>query len=85
MPGDLKAIESWSGMPIAPGQNRDVTLAIGESYSSATVRIPIHIRRALNDGPVVFVTAALHGDEINGTAAVVPDIMVVGKKLKLKK
>jgi predicted deacylase len=35
-----------------------------------TVRIPIHIRRAPQDGPVVFVTAALHGDEINGTGAV---------------
>lgn len=35
-----------------------------------TVEIPIHIRRAAADGPVVFVTAALHGDEINGTGAV---------------
>ena len=35
-----------------------------------TVNIQIHIRRALKDGPVVFVTAALHGDEINGTGAV---------------
>ncbi len=35
-----------------------------------TVQIPIHIRRAKEDGPVVFVTAALHGDEINGTGAV---------------
>jgi len=47
-----------------------VKLAVGESYSSMTVRIPIHIRRAAVDGPVVFVTAALHGDEINGTGAV---------------
>ena len=35
-----------------------------------TVQIPIHIRRATKDGPVVFVTAALHGDEINGTGAI---------------
>ncbi len=35
-----------------------------------TVEIPIHIRRAVEPGPVVFVTAALHGDEINGTGAV---------------
>ncbi|WP_299469775.1 succinylglutamate desuccinylase/aspartoacylase family protein [uncultured Gimesia sp.] len=35
-----------------------------------TVKIPIHIRRAAEEGPVVFVTAALHGDEINGTGAI---------------
>ena len=35
-----------------------------------TVRIPIQIRRAVEDGPIVFLTAALHGDEINGTGAI---------------
>ena len=28
------------------------------------------------DGPVVFVTAALHGDEINGTGAVRQQLMI---------
>lgn len=65
-----KSIAEWNGEQIRPGESRDVKLAVGESYSSMTVRIPIHIRRAINDGPVVFVTAALHGDEINGTGAV---------------
>lgn len=45
-------------------------LTVSESYSSISVKVPIHIRRAVEDGPVVFVTAALHGDEINGTGAV---------------
>ena len=35
-----------------------------------TVEIPIHVRRAKKAGPVVFVTGALHGDEINGTGAI---------------
>lgn len=70
MTNEFKTIEAWGGIPIAPGEGRDATLAIGESYSSATVRIPIHIRRAEKEGPVVFVTAALHGDEINGTGAI---------------
>lgn len=65
-----KTIESWNGELIPLGSRRDVTLAIGESYSSSTVKIPIHIRRAQQDGPTVFVTAALHGDEINGTGAI---------------
>jgi predicted deacylase len=65
-----KPIDEWSGKEIPAGESVDVKLAVGESYSSMTVRIPIHIRRATEDGPVVFVTAALHGDEINGTGAV---------------
>lgn len=65
-----KSIDNWNGQKIAAGEARDVKLAIGESYSGLTVEIPIHIRRAREPGPVVFLTAALHGDEINGTGAV---------------
>ena len=67
---ERKPIDEWFGKEVPAGESIDVKLAIGESYSSMTVRIPIHIRRAVADGPVVFVTAALHGDEINGTGAV---------------
>ena len=67
---DRKPIDLWQGQSIAPGESRDLTLAVSESYSGMTVRIPVHIRRAEVDGPVVFVTAALHGDEINGTGAI---------------
>ncbi len=63
-------IDHWDGAPINQGESRDVYLAVSESYSGMTVRIPIHIRRAMEDGPVVFVTGALHGDEINGTGAI---------------
>jgi len=68
--GERLSIDSWNGEAILPGDSRNVKLAISESYSSMTVRIPIHIRRAKADGPVVFITAALHGDEINGTGAI---------------
>jgi predicted deacylase len=65
-----RTIEKWDGVAIAPGESRDVKLKISESFSGMTVKIPLHVRRGLEDGPVVFVTAALHGDEINGTGAV---------------
>ncbi|MCA9149208.1 MAG: succinylglutamate desuccinylase/aspartoacylase family protein [Planctomycetales bacterium] len=67
---ERKSIADWNGQEIHSGGAFDVTLAVSESYSGATVQIPIHIRRAELEGPVVFVTAALHGDEINGTGAV---------------
>lgn len=68
--GERKSIEQWCDVSIAPGETRNVQLAVSESYSSLTVPIPVQIRRAKEDGPVVFVTAALHGDEINGTGAI---------------
>ena len=67
---DKKPIGDWDGQLIVPGESRDIALAVSESYSGMTVNIPIHVRRAKKDGPVVFVTGALHGDEINGTGAI---------------
>ena len=63
-------ISQWQGQDIPPGESRDLLLAVSESYSSMTIPIPIHIRRGPKDGPVVFVSAALHGDEINGTGTI---------------
>ena len=63
-------IDEWFGETIPTGESRDVHLVVSESYSSMTVQIPIHISRGREEGPVVFITAALHGDEINGTGAI---------------
>ena len=67
---DTISADDWFGEKIVPGESRNVSLAVSESYSSMTVEIQLQIRRAVEDGPVVFVTAALHGDEINGCGAV---------------
>lgn len=69
-PRTKKSIDTWDGQPIAPGTSHDVKLKIGEIYSGISVKIPLHIRRAAEPGPTVFITAALHGDEINGTGAI---------------
>ncbi len=70
MKPERKLIDDWNGEQIAPGESRDIRLAVSESYSGMTVKIPLQVRRAKQPGPVVFVTAALHGDEINGTGAI---------------
>ena len=60
----------WGKTRIAPGESADVTIAISESYAGMDIKIPVHVRRAKKNGPVVFITAAVHGDEINGTGAI---------------
>ncbi len=63
-------IDTWQGQPVPAGEVSNVRLAVSESYSGISLRIPIQIQRAKQDGPVVFITAALHGDELNGTGAI---------------
>ncbi|MCD0463489.1 succinylglutamate desuccinylase/aspartoacylase family protein [Roseiconus lacunae] len=64
------SIDVWQGQRVEPGQSVDLKLKVGERRTGAPVRIPMHVRRGLDDGPTVFVTGALHGDEINGTGAI---------------
>ncbi len=65
-----KPIETWDGHQIRPGESRDIYVSVSESYSGVETRVPIHVSRAESPGPVVSITAALHGDEINGTGVV---------------
>lgn len=65
-----KPVEIWGDQRIRPGESRDIQLPVSQSYSGMEARIPIHVTRAEPPGPVVSITAALHGDEINGTGVV---------------
>lgn len=55
---------------VPAGGDRSFRLAGSESFSGTPVRIPIFVERGLEEGPTVFLTAALHGNEINGTGAI---------------
>ncbi len=52
---------------ILPGEIQDIGIKITESYLGNPITLPIRVYRAEKPGPHVFVTAAIHGDEINGT------------------
>ncbi len=67
---ERKRIDRWDTVEIAAGETKNVALTIGESYRGTAVEIPIQVRRAKKDGPTLFVTGALHGDELNGTGIV---------------
>lgn len=63
-------IDRWGEQTISPGETRDVEVRFSESYSGMNLTVPIQVRRGPEPGPTVFVTAAVHGDEINGTGAI---------------
>lgn len=52
------------------GETVDLRLPISQTYASDPLGIPIRIIRAAAPGPVLAVTAAVHGDEINGTGII---------------
>ncbi len=55
---------------VKPGESRTVQLTISKSYAGADIRIPVSIWRGEQTGPTVVLTAAIHGDEINGTGII---------------
>lgn len=59
-----------AGERIPLGQSRDVRLTISETYTGDKVRVPLRVIRAKKPGPCIFITAAIHGDEVNGTGII---------------
>lgn len=51
---------------VAPGEQRSIELSLPSFYSHSPVVMPVHVINGRRDGPVLFVSAAIHGDEING-------------------
>ena len=55
-----------AGEEIKAGEKRSVKLALSMLHSSTPIEIPVHVIHSKKPGPVLFVTAAIHGDELNG-------------------
>lgn len=55
---------------VPAGERRLVELHLTRLYTSADVVIPVHVVHGRRDGPRLFVSAAVHGDEINGVEAI---------------
>lgn len=51
---------------IRPGQRLSIELPVARLYTDTDIRMPVHVIRSRTEGPVVFVSAAIHGDELNG-------------------
>lgn len=58
------------GKAINPGEAQEILLKISEFYTAQAVNIPVTVVRGVEEGPRVFLTAAIHGDELNGVEIV---------------
>ncbi len=59
-------IFSIAGHEIALGTRKQINLEIAKLYDFTGMAVPVEVVRGKQDGPTLFVSAAIHGDEING-------------------
>ena len=57
-----------AGAHVPPGERRDLNPLVSESYTGDRTTLPMAVVNGEGEGPTVFVTAAIHGDELNGIA-----------------
>ena len=53
------------GIEIPRGVNMTINLELPKLYNTPT-QLPVRVIRGKGNGPVVFISAAIHGDELNG-------------------
>lgn len=51
---------------IKPGESKRIELPVAKLYTDTDISLPVQIFRGRKDGPTMFVSAAVHGDELNG-------------------
>ena len=54
------------GTTVAPGTRQSLDLEVGRLYTHAPTTMPVQVVCGKYAGPVLFVCAAIHGDELNG-------------------
>ena len=54
------------GITIEPGSRQSIDLPIASLHTHTPLVMPVQVVRGRHDGPILFVSAAIHGDELNG-------------------
>jgi uncharacterized protein len=59
-----------SGVSIPAGKRKKIDVPIAELFDYTKMSIPVEVVRGKEPGPVLFVSAAIHGDELNGVEVI---------------
>lgn len=51
---------------VKPGEQKYIELPLPGLYTQTNIHMPVHVTCGKSKGPVLFISAAVHGDEING-------------------
>ena len=61
---------TYDGGRVDPGESQNLRYTVSETYLGDAVRMPVTIVNGERAGPTVVLTAAVHGDELNGIEVV---------------
>ncbi len=78
---ESQSVPKWVDVPLNTRKN--FYLEIAESYTGINIRLPLMVWRGEEEGPTVFVSGAVHGDEINGSGTIRE--IITGTPFKMKR
>jgi predicted deacylase len=61
---------TYDGGAVEPGETANLRFAVSETYLGDPIRVPVTVVNGKTDGPTAFLSAAVHGDELNGIEVV---------------
>ncbi|MEF8799536.1 MAG: succinylglutamate desuccinylase/aspartoacylase family protein [Halolamina sp.] len=61
---------TYNGGRIDPGERQRLRFTISQTYLGDPIRIPVTVINGEEPGPTAFLSAAVHGDELNGIEVV---------------
>jgi predicted deacylase len=67
-----------AGTRIKPGQQTTISVPVARLYTHTEMAMPVHVVHGRREGPRLFVSGAIHGDEIIGTE-------IIRRLMKLKR
>jgi len=65
------------GVIVHPGEKKTIDLKVGKLYTHSELSMPVQVLCGHQAGPVLFISAAIHGDELNG-------VEIIRRLLKVK-
>lgn len=65
-----KEVITILGEDIPPGESAEASFDVAKLHTTSSVAVPVIIERSKKPGPVVLITAGIHGDEVNGVEIV---------------
>lgn len=56
----------FNGVQVQPGQRCSIDLSVGKLYTHSEITMPVYVVNGKKGGKCLYLSAAIHGDEING-------------------
>jgi uncharacterized protein len=62
----VRQVFTMGGVTVEAGARRLIDLPVSKLSNHTPVTLPVHVLHGLQPGPTMFISAAIHGDELNG-------------------